>query len=720
MVAGSSGVLARSGAASRICYHSCVLSLNQITLSFGDRVLFRDLRWTLGDGERVALVGPNGAGKTTLVRVALGELDPDEGQVSRSRYVRTGYLPQEEVPLAGDTALETALGAFEVAIEAEREQQELRERMTELPEGHPDLKPLLRRLGDLQHLFEHADGYQMRSEAERVLQGLGLSPAQIHGPLTALSGGWRMRAALARLLLARPTHLFLDEPTNHLDLPSLAWLEQYLGEFSGTVVVISHDRIFLDRTVRQVYALEDAKLEGYAGNYSYYETERERRREALRAAQANQARRVEQLERFIERFRAKNTKARQVKSKEKLLARMERIEVKAEKRTIRFRFAPAPPVGRVVIEVSGIEKSYGRPGRAGAGVGDRDPEGESSAATTQVFRGLDLKIERGEKIALVGPNGAGKSTLLRILGGSEPFQRGERMLNERAKVAIFAQHTTEGLNLEHTVLEEVAAVGPRETPERLRGLLGSFLFRGDDVFKLVRVLSGGEKARLAIAKTLLQPVNFLLLDEPTNHLDMAGKAVLLDALEHYDGTLVLVTHDRHVIDRVAGRVIEVSIGGAVRDFPGNFTYYAGRLAREGRPLPGYEGDPASTVTARPAPSTAAGVEDDGRRKRTAREREGKRSKRARAGQKAASAEPAPQRGADRRNQARAARARAAEERRLFARIEELEAEQTEIESQLATPEVYRDGERSRDLLREFDRVQSEIAALYDRLSAMQE
>ncbi len=663
-----------------------VLALNRILLSFGTRVLFRDLSWTLGDGERVALVGPNGAGKTTLFRVALGELESDEGTVVSARHVRTGYLPQEEIPLAGETALESALGAFEAALDAERELGELRETLAALPEGHPELPALLRRLGDLQHLFEHAEGYRMRAEAERVLAGLGLSREQVHGPLAALSGGWRMRVALARLLLARPTHLFLDEPTNHLDIPSLAWLEEYLEEFSGTLVVISHDRTFLDRTVRQVVEIEDGVLSSYAGNYSFYAAERKRRREALVAAQANQERRVAEIERFVERFRAKNTKARQVKSREKMLERLERVEVKRESRSIRFTFAPAPRSGRVVVELNETAKSYPRAG----------------GAATEVFHALDLSVERGEKVALVGPNGAGKSTLLRILSGGEPIDAGMRRLDERAVVALFAQHTTEGLDLDHTVLEEVAEAAPHENEARLRGLLGAFLFRGDDAFKQVRVFSGGEKARLAIAKTLLRPVNFLLLDEPTNHLDMAGKEVLLDALVRYDGTLVLVTHDRHLIDAVATRVVEVTPGGGVRSFPGNFTDYAERLLAEGRPLPGYEKEPAraKAVTARAVEAKAV-VKDGGKARREKRQQPG-----------------APSGERSRAERLRGERSRAAEERRLWKRIGELEAEQAGIESDLADPEVYADGERARERLRQYDRVRVEIAAVLDKLEGL--
>jgi ATP-binding cassette subfamily F protein 3 len=637
-----------------------MLVLQNISLSFGARSLFSDLSWTLGTGERVALVGRNGSGKTTLLRVALGEIEPDSGQVVRGRHLRAGYLPQEEIPVPGETALESALLAFEAALDAEQEAQDVREQIAALPDSHPDLPALLKRLGDLEHLFEHKGGYRMRADAERVLAGLGLSAAQMQAPLSALSGGWRMRVALARLILARPTYLFLDEPTNHLDLPSLAWLEEYLHEFSGTLVVISHDRVFLDRMARKVYEVEDGQLAEYAGNYSAYEAERERRREDLIAQQKTQAKKVEQLERFVERFRAKATKARQVKSKEKALERLERVEVKADQRTIRFRFPPARKSSQLVIELTGVHKAYGE---------------------QRVFSGLDLRIERGEKVALVGPNGAGKSTLLRILAGEESIQSGSRRLDENALPAVFAQHTTDRLNLEHTLLEEVSECAPLEEQTRLRTLLGAFLFSGDDVDKRVRVLSGGEKARLAIAKTLLRPVNFLLLDEPTNHLDIAGKGVLIEALQNYEGTLVVVTHDRYLIDAVATRVVEVDHGGATRSYAGNFSDYVDRLQREGRPLPGYR------VPARPR--------DDERRKEDARRAED-----------------------DRRDQMRAARSRANEEKRILARLEELETEQTAIEAELAVPAVYEDVTRVQELATAHARVKSEMAALWQDLEQL--
>jgi ATP-binding cassette subfamily F protein 3 len=406
-----------------------------------------------------------------------------------------------------------------------------------------------------------------------------------------------------------------------------------------------------------------------------------------------------------------------------MLERMERVEIRTDARAIRFTFPPAPPSGRVLIELKGVHQAY--PGREGTPV--------------EVFNGLDLRIERGERVALVGPNGAGKSTLLRILAGDEPIQHGTRRPDERAEVAVFAQHTTDGLTLDNTVLEETATAGPGETQERLRSLLGAFLFRGDDVGKTVRVLSGGEKSRLAIAKTLLRPVNMLLLDEPTNHLDMAGKAVLLEALKGYDGTLVLVTHDRHLIDAVATRIIEVLPGGVVRSFPGTFSDYADRLAREGRPLPGYRPDPAraflaragekaraeETRAAKAAKTTqdttqAARIERAAKAVRPAKPAKSASPPTAAKQAKSASAPPAPgsskprAKGGEHRAVERAARTRAAEERRVLQRIESLESEQAGIEAQLADPDIYKNGEETRRLMREYERVRAELAALWDR------
>jgi ATP-binding cassette subfamily F protein 3 len=651
---------------------SKVLALEQVSVRVGERRLLDQVDWILGTGERIALVGRNGAGKTTLLRVLLAQQPPDEGRVVRAHHVRLGYLPQEELPAAGATPLEGALAAFEDALDAAREQEELSAQIAACGAEDPELPRLIARLDDLQHAFESGGGPTARAAAERVLDGLGFSPELMCAPLSTLSGGWRMRVHLARLLLSRPTHLLLDEPTNHLDLPSLAWLEETLKGFSGTLVVISHDRAFLDRSVSKVVELADGRLTPYAGNYTAYEAERARRKSALIAAKHNQDKKIEQLERFIERFRAKNTKATQARSKEKQLERIERIEIESEAESIRFRFDPSPRCGQVVCALQGVSKRFG--------------------AAPPLFTGLDLEIERGEKVAIVGPNGAGKSTLLRIFAGTEPVDGGTRRLDARAVPAFFAQHTAEALDLTATVFEEVERAAPKGTPDlRLRTLLGAFLFGGDDIRKPIRVLSGGEKARVAIARTLLQPVNFLLLDEPTNHLDLKGKEMLAEALAGYDGTLLLVTHDRHVIDAVATRVLEVNPGGVVRNYLGGFTAYAGMRQREGRPLAGY------------APSGAARAPDQ---------------LAASTPRAAAEAETAERKaGAEFRERRREEKARVAEERRLVARIEAVELEQAELLRAFEDPTLYRDGAALAAKQARHAELTAELAELWNRLGA---
>ena len=654
-----------------------VLALEQITVHVGERRLLDQVDWILGTGERIALVGRNGAGKTTLLRILLDQQAPDDGRVVRAHHVRLGYLPQEELPPAGETPLDGALQAFEDALDAAREQEELSAQIAACDAEDPELPQLIARLDDLQHAFETGGGHTAHAEAERVLDGLGFTQEQMSAPLATLSGGWRMRVHLARLLLSRPTHLLLDEPTNHLDLPSLAWLEETLKAFSGTLVVISHDRSFLDRSVTKVVELADGKLTPYAGNYSAYEAEKARRKAALLAAKENQDKKIEQLERFIERFRAKNTKATQARSKEKQLDRIERIEIESEAESIRFHFPPAPRSGQLVCALTGAVKRFG--------------------AAPPIFSGLDLEIERGEKVAIVGPNGAGKSTLLRMFAGTERLDAGARRLDARAVPAFFAQHTAEALDLEATVFEEVERAAPKGTPDlRLRMLLGAFLFGGDDIHKRIGVLSGGEKARVAIARTLLQPVNFLLLDEPTNHLDIKGKEMLADALAGYDGALLLVTHDRHVIDAVATRVLEVNPGGQVRSYLGGFTAYAEMRRREGRPLAGYapvgpaaapqrlaRGVPAAPVATPPAAEAAIDRKS----------------------------------GESFRDRRREEKARATEEKRLLERIEQVEREQAELLRAFEDPTLYRDATALAVKKARHAALTTELAQLWERLGA---
>ena len=529
-----------------------MIQLEGVTKAYGARVLFRDLSWQIGERERIGLVGPNGVGKTTLCRI-LAELEaPDAGRVSRARETTIGYLPQEAAAVATGSVLAEALSGFAEVWAVEREMEEVAGALATAPSD-----ALTTRYGDLQHAFEALGGYRLETAARVILGGLGFREEELARPLAELSGGWRMRAALARLLLLRPSLLLLDEPTNHLDLESLAWLESYLAAYDGTVVVVSHDRYFLNRMVTSIVELGSDGVTVYAGDYDDYLVERETRR-ALRAAQAkNQARRIAEIERFIERFRYKATKARQAQSRIKLLERIERVALDGPAREIRLAFPAPPRTGRRVVSLRGVHKAFG---------------------DHVVYAGIDLEVERGDRVVLVGPNGAGKSTLLRILAGVLPVERGERTLGAHVTVQYYAQHQLDQLHPDHTVLEEIEETAPETDRTRLRTILGAFLFSGDAVDRKVGVLSGGEKARLALARMLARPAALLCLDEPTNHLDLASRERLEAALADFPGTIVFISHDRYFINRLATKVVEVG-GGGLTTFLGNYDDY--RVALEG-------------------------------------------------------------------------------------------------------------------------------------------
>ncbi|HLE43511.1 MAG TPA: ABC-F family ATP-binding cassette domain-containing protein, partial [Methylomirabilota bacterium] len=533
-----------------------MIQLEAITKAYGGQTLFRELSWRITEGERIGLVGPNGAGKTTLCRILAGLEEPDAGRVTRDRTTTIGYLEQEVAAAHAGSVLGEALGGFTEVWYLERRMEEVAASLATAPS-----EALTARYGELQHRFEALGGYRLETEAKTILGGLGFREPDFHRPLAELSGGWRMRAALARLLLLRPSLLLLDEPTNHLDLEALAWLEDYLGRYEGAVVVVAHDRYFLNRMVTSIAELGPGGLALYPGGYDDYLVEREARR-ALREAQAkNQQKRVAEIERFIERFRYKATKARQVQSRVKMLDRMERIEVEAETRQIRLSFPAPPRTGRRVIALRDVYKAYG---------------------DHVVYGGIDLEVERGERIALVGVNGAGKSTLLRILAGVLPFERGERVLGAHVAAHYYAQHQLDALDPRRTVLEELESVAPDAGQTRLRTILGAFLFTGDAVEKKIAVLSGGEKARVALAKMLVQPAPLLCLDEPTNHLDLASRERLEAALAAFPGTIVFISHDRYFINRLATRVVEVA-GGRLASHLGNYDDYRAALERPAAP-----------------------------------------------------------------------------------------------------------------------------------------
>jgi ATP-binding cassette subfamily F protein 3 len=622
-----------------------VIQLDSVSKSYGGQRLFDDLSWRILRDERIGLVGPNGAGKTTLCRLLAGLEEPDAGRVSRDRGTTVGYLPQEVGGVARGSVLSEALAGFDDVWGLERALEEVAAALAADPS-----EALTARYGELQHRFESRGGYRLEAEAKIVLGGLGFRPEEFHQPLGEFSGGWRMRAALARLLLLRPSLLLLDEPTNHLDLEALQWLEEFLAKYDGAVVVVSHDRYFLNRMVTSIAELSPAGLALYPGDYDAYLVEREARQELLAARARNQAKRIAEIERFIERFRYQATKARQVQSRVKMLERIDRVTVDGPARQVRFAFPAPPRTGRILVTLSGVDKSYGE---------------------KAVYRGLDLTLERGERVALVGVNGAGKSTLLRLLAGVLPFERGARTLGAHVSVHYYAQHQIDALDPAHTVLEEMEAAAPEAVHTRLRTILGSFLFSGDSVDKKVAVLSGGEKARLALAKMLVRPAALLCLDEPTNHLDLASRAVLEEALSEFPGTIVFISHDRYFINRLATKVIEVEAGRLTAHLGGYDDYLDHRHAS------------APPEASRRAPSA-----------------------------------PAPSR-------PRKSRSGDAQLRELQKRLEQVEAQIQALEARLAAlatalgdPALYADGLRVRAVTAEQREAQAQVAGLMREWEAL--
>jgi ATP-binding cassette subfamily F protein 3 len=533
-----------------------MIRVENIEKRFGPQVLFHDLSWHIRPGERIGLVGPNGAGKTTLVRILAGREEPDSGRVQKARHVRIGYLPQEIMEFDEGTILESALeGQGEVA-RLEKELHGLADQMAAGP-SRAESEELMTRYGQAQDRFAALGGYDLETRARAILTGLGFDPDNLDRPLHELSGGWQMRVALARLLLADPDLLLLDEPTNHLDLESLDWLEEFLQAREGAFVVISHDRYFLNRMVGRIVDLGNGKLTLYNGNYDHFIQDRERRFAAVEAAARNQAREIEKMEKFISRFRAQATKARQVQSRIRMLEKIEKIKAPSRhEETVRFRFPQPPRSGQAVMSLENVTKRYG---------------------DLTVYEGIDFRLQRGDRIALVGPNGAGKSTLLKMLTGTLPFEVGTRQPGHNVSVAYYAQHALDALDPRSTVLSAVSEAADMAMQPRLRGLLASFLFDSDEWDKTVSVLSGGEKARLALAKMLLRPANLLLMDEPTNHLDLRSRDVLENSLAEYTGTLCFISHDRFFINRIATAVCEVD-NGRLEMHPGNYEEFLARKA----------------------------------------------------------------------------------------------------------------------------------------------
>ncbi len=527
-----------------------MITLNHVQKQFGSKIIFKDCSIQIGVRDRVGLIGPNGSGKTTLFRMILGEESIDEGEILIAKGVKIGYLPQEVIFFKGNTVLEEVSKSLTSITSLQDKMTILEEELSSM-EDPKEQERLVKEYGKLQERYTLLGGYGLEAEAKRLLQGLGFKERDFDRFTDELSGGWLMRIALAKILLQSPDLLLLDEPTNHLDLISLIWLEDFLINYPGAMVIVSHDRVFLNHLIGRIAEIEAQKIDLYHGDYDHYLEEKEARRKILESTYKTQQRKIEQTERFIERFRAKNTKSSQVQSRIKMLEKIERVKLSENKKEIRFHFPAPKRSGHKVVEIKNLHKSYGE---------------------TVVYQGIDLNLYRGDKVALVGPNGAGKSTLLKILAGVLDFEEGDIVLGKDITSAYFAQHQFDILRPENTVFEELLSIATDESQAELRTLLGTFLFSGDEIEKKVSVLSGGEKSRLILAKMLLKPANFLLFDEPTSHLDIPSRNVLEMALKQFQGTICLITHDRHLINEIANKIIEID-KGIPHLYPGSYDYY---------------------------------------------------------------------------------------------------------------------------------------------------
>lgn len=524
-----------------------MISISNISYFIGGRPLYEDASMFIKPTDKIGLIGMNGRGKSTLLKIIHGDLTLDKGSISKSKDCTIGFLNQDLLSYQSDDAILTvAMAAFKEAVDTQRQIEKI---LHQLETEYSD--DLVDKLTRQQEKFEHLDGYTMQAKAEEVLEGIGFNTKDLHRPLREFSGGWRMRVMLAQLLLEKPSCLMLDEPTNHLDLPSIEWVENYLRNYEGAVVIVSHDRTFLNNVISKTVEVTNQDLVTYEGNYSYYLKEKEMREEIQNNAFENQQSKIRQTERFIERFRAKATKSKQVQSRVKSLERMDMIdEVVNDTAAVNFRFSFKQPSGRHVVTMKDISKSYG---------------------SQVILKHTSAIIERGDKIALIGANGKGKSTLLRIIANTEKVE-GECIVGYNVIYGFYAQHQLESLHVDNEILDELKQAGSGKTEQELRNVLGCFLFSDEDVFKKIKVLSGGEKSRVALAKTLISEANFLLLDEPTNHLDFISENILIQALQQYQGTFVVVSHNRHFVNQVANKIWYIE-DHQIKEYPGTYDEY---------------------------------------------------------------------------------------------------------------------------------------------------
>jgi ATP-binding cassette subfamily F protein 3 len=667
-----------------------VIQLSDLTKTFGDRTLFDHVTWQIDDGDRVGLCGPNGAGKTTLLKILAGLEEVDSGAVVRPATLTIGYLPQDGLTHSGRTVFEEASSAFQPLLDIKAEMHDIEHRLADPTVPEDEHEKILTRYAELQDRFRLDEGYSMDLRISTVLRGLGFSPEDATRPCETFSGGWQMRIALAKLLLGRPNLLLLDEPTNHLDLEARNWLEEYLHAYPYAVILVSHDRYFLDAVVTRITDVHLRKLTDYVGNYSKYVEQRDAMLARLRQAKREQDEEVARVKMFIDRFRYQATKAAQVQSRIKLLEKVVPIEVPPERKRIHFKFPNCAKSGRTVIEMKHVRKAYER---------------------LTVFRDINLHIERGDRIALVGPNGSGKSTLMRMLSGEEAPDSGTRTLGHQVILEYFAQDEATRLDPALTVYETLASGSPNDMVPAIRNILGGFLFSGDDVYKKAGVLSGGERTRLAVARMLLRPSNTLLLDEPTNHLDLDSKDVLLEALEDYGGTLIIVSHDRYFVEKLATKIIEIGHGEAAV-YPGTYTEFLWHKDRNQE-------------------SGIRNQEDAGKRKQeepaSKPQRETVKTRAATAAPKIQASQPTPQtredrkrEEAERRKQQKAQDALRKRIADLEGRIAEREGEIKELERAMSSPGFYDDRDASKQTIDRHQSLMWEVGDLMAQWEALQE
>ena len=649
-----------------------MLHLKKLSKEFAGKPLFTELNWHLKKGERVGLVGENGAGKSTLMRIIAGEVESSSGEIQIARGGTVGYLPQDGIVAKGQPLFAEVMTALSELQEIEREIADLTARLEREPHNAPGHEQLLDRFGHLQEEFRLKGGYSMESEVGNVLSGLGFSTADWGKECGDFSGGWQMRIALAKLLLRKPNVLLLDEPTNHLDIEARNWLEGYLQGYPYSVMLVSHDRFFLDQVCSRIAEVWNHEISDYHCNYSRYLILREERLSALRDAKRRQDEEIEKIEDFISRFRYKTDKAPLVQSRIKQLEKIERIVIPPERKRIRFSFPTPPKSGKTVMELVGVRKAYG---------------------SNVVLDGIDLTVESGERVALVGHNGAGKSTLMRVLADGD-VTSGSVKAGHNVVFDYFAQDQAQELDQTRSAYEELLADAPFEMVPQLRDILGAFLFSGDDIHKKVAVLSGGERNRLALAKLLLRPSNLLLMDEPTNHLDLFSKEVLLEALKQFPGTVVFVSHDRHFIDGLATRVVEVG-GGKLESFYGDYEYYLEKTADRVIGPAGQDG--GGRLTALKQTDAGKGVAGS-------------------VDQQAAAAAGQPltrqQRREEDKQRQKVERAKERQLAELEARIADRESELSELETAMAAPDFFRDVEVAKAAGERHSTLTAEIAALY--------